>query len=47
MSCLFCRISKGEITTAKIHDDGELFAIKDINRAAPWHALIIPHRHMI
>ncbi len=46
MSCLFCRISKGEIPATKIHDDGELFAIKDINPAAPWHALIIPHRHI-
>jgi histidine triad (HIT) family protein len=46
MSCLFCRIGKGEIPSEKIHDDGELFAIKDINPGAPWHALIMPHKHI-
>ena len=46
MSCLFCRIAKGEIPSEKIHDDGELFAIKDINPATPWHALIMPHKHI-
>ena len=46
MSCIFCRIAAGEIPAEKIHDDGELFAIKDLNPAAPWHALIIPHAHV-
>ena len=46
MSCIFCRIGAGEIPAEKIHDDGRLFAIKDINPAAPFHALIIPHEHV-
>ncbi len=44
--CLFCKIGSGDIPSEKLHDDGELFAIKDINPAAPFHALIIPHKHI-
>jgi histidine triad (HIT) family protein len=43
--CLFCKIARGEIPAAKVHDDGEMFAIKDINPQAPLHLLLIPHRH--
>jgi len=44
--CLFCQISKGEIPGDKVHDDGELFAIRDIHPVAPLHVLVIPHRHI-
>jgi histidine triad (HIT) family protein len=44
--CLFCKIARGEIPTEKVHDDGEVFAIKDINPQAPLHLLLIPHRHV-
>ncbi len=44
--CLFCRIATGEIAAEKVHDDGELFVIKDINPQAPTHVLIIPHKHI-
>ena len=44
--CLFCKVRDGELPAEKVHDDGELFAIKDINPAAPTHLLIIPHRHI-
>ncbi len=44
--CLFCKVSSGDIPAEKVHDDGELFAIKDINPAAPTHVLVIPHRHI-
>ena len=43
--CIFCKIGAGEIPAEKVHDDGEVFAIRDINPAAPTHVLIIPHRH--
>jgi len=45
-NCLFCKIATGEIKTEKVHDDGRLFAIKDINPAAPVHFLVIPHKHI-
>ncbi len=44
--CLFCRIAAGEIPAEKLYDDGEIFVIKDINPAAPFHVLIIPHKHI-
>jgi histidine triad (HIT) family protein len=44
--CLFCKIAAGDIPAEKLHDDGELFAIADINPAAPGHVLILPHRHI-
>jgi histidine triad (HIT) family protein len=44
--CLFCKIAAGEIPADKVHDDGELFAINDLNPAAPVHLLIIPHEHV-
>lgn len=44
--CLFCKISAGEVPAEKVHDDGELFAINDINPVAPVHLLIIPHHHI-
>ena len=46
MSCLFCRIGSGEIPATKMHDDAELFAIRDLNPMAPTHVLIIPHKHV-
>lgn len=44
--CLFCKIAVGDIPAEKVHDDGELFAIKDVNPVAPVHLLIIPHAHI-
>lgn len=44
--CLFCKIGSGEMAVDKLHDDSELFAIADINPAAPIHILIIPHKHI-
>ena len=44
--CLFCKIGAGELAAEKVLDDGELFAIEDINPVAPTHLLIIPHRHI-
>lgn len=44
--CLFCRIASGELPAERVHDDGEIFIIKDINPAAPVHWLVIPHRHV-
>lgn len=44
--CLFCKIGSGVLPVEKIHDDAELFAIADINPAAPIHILLIPHKHI-
>lgn len=46
MSCLFCRIVRGEIPSQKIYEDDHLFAFADINPQAPLHALIVPKVHV-
>jgi len=44
--CLFCKIARDEMPSQKVHDDGTLFAIRDINPVAPTHLLIVPHEHL-
>ncbi|MDR1941993.1 MAG: histidine triad nucleotide-binding protein [Endomicrobium sp.] len=44
--CLFCKIIKGEIPSAKVYEDEEIFAFKDINPQAPVHIVIIPKKHI-
>jgi histidine triad (HIT) family protein len=46
MSCLFCRIVKGEIPADKVYEDQELLAFNDINPQAPMHVLIVPKAHV-
>ena len=44
--CLFCKIVKGDIPGAIVHQDDDLVAFKDINPQAPLHVLIVPRRHI-
>lgn len=44
--CLFCKIIKGEIPSAKVYEDEKVYAFKDINPIAPVHILIIPKEHI-
>ena len=46
MSCIFCRIARGEIPANVVLDEPELFAFRDINPVAPTHVLVIPKRHI-
>ena len=46
MSCLFCKIVAGEIPAAKVYEDDQLIAFKDINPQAPRHVLVVPKRHV-
>lgn len=46
MPCLFCRIAAGEVPAAKIFEDDELVAFRDIAPQAPLHVLIIPKAHV-
>ena len=41
---LFTRISDGEIPGQFVYQDEDLFAIRDINPAAPVHVLVIPRK---
>lgn len=44
--CLFCKIAAGEIPSAKIYEDEFVYAFKDIDPQAPFHAVVIPKQHI-
>ncbi len=44
--CLFCKISAGEIPSAKVYEDELCYAFSDIAHQAPTHFLVIPREHI-
>ena len=44
-NCLFCKIVRGEIPSAKVYEDDNMIIIKDIAPQAPVHLLLIPKEH--
>ena len=46
MDCIFCKIAAGEIPCAKVYEDEDLLAFRDIHPQAPVHVLIIPKCHL-
>ncbi|MBQ9992503.1 MAG: histidine triad nucleotide-binding protein [Firmicutes bacterium] len=44
-NCLFCKIINGDIPSAKVYEDEDVFAFKDIAPKAPVHILIVPKKH--
>ena len=45
-NCLFCKILSGEIPSAKVYEDENVYAFRDINPQAPSHILVIPRKHI-
>ena len=45
-NCLFCAIIAGEIPSAKVYEDENVFAFRDINPQAPVHVLVVPKQHI-
>ena len=43
--CIFCKIVKGDIPSAKVYEDEDMIIIKDLNPQAPVHLLLIPKEH--
>jgi histidine triad (HIT) family protein len=43
--CIFCKIAKGEIPSAKVYEDESILAFLDISPANKGHTLIIPKEH--
>ncbi len=43
--CIFCKIVKGEIPSAKVYEDEDMIIIKDISPQAKIHLLLIPKEH--
>lgn len=46
MDCIFCKIIAGEIPSKKLFADDSVYAFADIDPKAPFHALIVPRRHV-
>ena len=46
MDCLFCAIVSGAIPSAKVYEDNDILAFRDINPQAPVHVLVIPKTHI-
>ena len=44
--CLFCKIIAGEIPSAKVYEDEDTYAFRDINPQAPTHALVVSKKHI-
>jgi len=44
--CLFCKIATGDIPSAKVYEDDDVYAFKDIHPKAPTHVLVIPKLHI-
>jgi histidine triad (HIT) family protein len=44
--CLFCKIVAGQIPSSVVYQDDQVFAFRDINPQAPFHALVVPKRHI-
>ena len=45
-NCLFCKILRGEIPSARVYEDENVYAFRDINPQAPVHVLVIPKTHV-
>jgi histidine triad (HIT) family protein len=45
-NCIFCKIIRGEIPAAKLFEDEDVLAFRDISPAAPTHFLVIPKKHI-
>lgn len=46
MDCLFCKIINGEIPSTKVYEDDMVYAFNDIDPKAPFHAIVIPKKHI-
>ncbi|MCW6660370.1 HIT family protein [Aerococcaceae bacterium NML191292] len=44
--CIFCKIIAGEIPSAKVYEDEEVYAFLDISQVTQGHTLVVPKRHV-
>lgn len=43
--CIFCKIAAGEIPSAKVYEDEEVYAFLDLSQVTKGHTLVIPKHH--
>ena len=44
-NCIFCKIIKGDIPSAKVYEDDNVLAFLDISQVTKGHTLVIPKVH--
>ena len=44
--CIFCKIANKEIPSTIVYEDDQVLAFKDLEPQAPFHALVIPKKHI-
>jgi len=44
-SCIFCKIIRGHIDSAKVFEDSDALAFLDVNPLTQGHCLVIPKTH--
>lgn len=44
-NCIFCKIIKGDIPSAKVYEDENVYAFLDISQVTKGHTLVIPKAH--
>ena len=45
--CIFCKIIQGKVNAAKVYEDEQIIAIRDIAPVAPLHLLLISRKHLV
>jgi len=45
MDCVFCKIIKGEIPSAKVYENDKVIAFLDIHPVSQGHTLVVPKEH--
>ncbi len=46
MTCIFCKIARGEIPAAIVAENDVAIAFRDLDPKAPVHVLVIPRKHV-
>ena len=46
MDCIFCKITRHELSSEVIYEDKEVMVFKDIHPKAPIHHLVVPKTHI-
>ena len=44
-NCIFCKITQGDIPSAKVYEDDYVYAFLDLSQVTKGHTLIIPKTH--
>ncbi|MFC7063534.1 HIT family protein [Halobacillus seohaensis] len=44
-NCIFCKIINGDIPSAKVYEDHDVYAFLDLSQVTKGHTLIIPKTH--